>query len=251
MRPILPVSEPEIPLEGGRLTKGVVRVGDTVRRPARESSPFVARLLAHFEVLGVPWAPRYLGRDAHGRDTLSYLPGSVPTRWRDFSDEQVRGAGALLRAFHDATRGSILAGEFPVVCHHDLGPNNTVFDGETPTALIDFDLAAPGQPLEDLGYSAWAWCISSKPERQLLAAQARQVRVLVDGYGGLGGAHPEDMVDAILEQQRENALFWTEISRSSSDVLSSAEKIQELIAWSERERAYTSRNRQAFEAALA
>lgn len=32
--------ESEIPLEGGRVTKGVVRVGNTVRRPPTFNSPF-------------------------------------------------------------------------------------------------------------------------------------------------------------------------------------------------------------------
>ncbi|MFF1916255.1 hypothetical protein ACFVYE_32640 [Streptomyces sp. NPDC058239] len=39
--------ELEIPLTGGRITKGVVRVGDTVRRPVGPHSPFVHRLLRH------------------------------------------------------------------------------------------------------------------------------------------------------------------------------------------------------------
>ncbi|TKA09590.1 hypothetical protein FCI23_21890 [Actinacidiphila oryziradicis] len=71
------------------------------------------------------------------------------------SDEQVIAAGSLLRALHDATSGSDLVGRFPVVCHHDPGPNNTIFRNGTPAAFIDFDTAAPGSPLEDLAYMAW------------------------------------------------------------------------------------------------
>jgi aminoglycoside phosphotransferase (APT) family kinase protein len=37
-------------------------------------------------------------------------------------------------------------------CHHDPGPNNTVFRDGRPVALIDFDFAAVGDPLEDVGY---------------------------------------------------------------------------------------------------
>ena len=36
----------EIALGGGRVTPGVVRVGDTVRRPAKANTPFVRILLA-------------------------------------------------------------------------------------------------------------------------------------------------------------------------------------------------------------
>ena len=66
-------------------------------------------------------------------------------------------AGSLLCAFHDATRGSRLAGRNPVVCHHGPGPNNTVFVDNRPVAFIDFDTAAPGDALEDLGYMTWTW----------------------------------------------------------------------------------------------
>jgi hypothetical protein len=59
-----------------------------------------------------------------GRDTFTYLPGWVPAKFQRFNDTQIRDAGALLRALHDASRGSALAGEHPVVCHHDPGPNN-------------------------------------------------------------------------------------------------------------------------------
>ncbi len=88
-------------------------------------------------------------------DILSYLPGEVPARFQVWKNEQVATAGALLRAMHDATRGSELAGRSPVVCHHDVGPNNAVFVDGIPVAWIDFDTAAPGSPLEDVGYAAW------------------------------------------------------------------------------------------------
>jgi hypothetical protein len=39
--------ELEVPLGGGRLTAGVVKVGDTVRRPVSLASPFTAMLLSH------------------------------------------------------------------------------------------------------------------------------------------------------------------------------------------------------------
>ena len=60
----------EVPLRGGRVTPGVVRVGNTVRRPVTEASPFVARLLGHLERRGFAGAPRHLGLDAAGRDCV-------------------------------------------------------------------------------------------------------------------------------------------------------------------------------------
>ena len=65
----------EQPLEGGRTTPGVVRVGDTVRRPGGRHSSFVARLLAALEEHDVPWAPRHLGVDEESRDVFTFLPG--------------------------------------------------------------------------------------------------------------------------------------------------------------------------------
>ena len=92
-------------MQGGRLTRGVTRVGDTVRRPASAASPFVARLLRHLESVGFDGCPRYLGGDRAGRDVFSYLPGEVPAKWRRFPDGSVAAAARLLRRFHDATRG--------------------------------------------------------------------------------------------------------------------------------------------------
>ncbi|HEX4224680.1 MAG TPA: phosphotransferase [Pseudonocardiaceae bacterium] len=78
---------------------------------------------------------------------------------RSLSD-LVRHAGRRDRhAMHDASRDSGLVGRHPVVCHHDPGPNNVVFRDDELVAFINFDTAAPGSPLEDLGYLAWTWCI--------------------------------------------------------------------------------------------
>lgn len=200
----------EIPLAGGRVTQGVVRVGDTVRRPHGQSSDFVAGLLRHPETLVVVWAPRYLGQDRCERDILTYITGWVPQRWSYFSDEQVADAALLFRAFHDATRGSTFASTASVVCHNDFGPNNAVFRDERPVAMIDFDTAAAGEPLEDLGYTAGAWCISSQAQPPPIEEQARQVRVLLDAYGGLAQSDRMALVTAISERLERNVRFWTD-----------------------------------------
>ena len=77
---------------------------------------------------GFSAVPRYLGTDERGRDILTYIPGSVG-KWQFYSDDAIRLAGQLLRAFHDATAGSELLLGKPVMCHHDPGPNNFVFQG--------------------------------------------------------------------------------------------------------------------------
>jgi thiamine kinase-like enzyme len=195
-------------------------------------------------MLNVSWAPRYLGQDERGRDILTFLPGSVPLKWRTFTDQQIREASRLLRQFHDATRGSSLGGGCSVVCHNDPGPNNLVFQDDRPVAFIDFDVAAPGEPLEDLGYMAWSWCISSKAERQPAEQQARQVRLLVDAYGLKG--NPTDLFPAILERLERNIRFWSERQGSPGTTAISPERIAENIEWSKRELAYAVANTDCF-----
>ena len=111
-------------LVGGRVTEGVVRIGDTVRRPHGPHSGYVRELLDQLERSGFDGAPRALGRDDQGRDVYSFIPGEVPLDLGLFSDVQLRSAFELLRRFHDATAGSALAGAAEVVCHGDVSPCN-------------------------------------------------------------------------------------------------------------------------------
>jgi aminoglycoside phosphotransferase (APT) family kinase protein len=198
----------------------------------------MAELLHLLEARGFTAAPKYLGEDVLGRDILTYVDGWVPAKFQRWSDEQVAAAGSVLRAFHDATRGSRLAADHPVVCHHDPGPNNFVFQNDLPAALIDFDLAAPGDPLEDLGYAAWTWCIAS--EHADPTRQAHQVRVLADAYA-LPTLDRQSLISAILSRQLQNADFWSRRSCAEST---------DRITWSHREHVFTSINRHIFEAAV-
>ena len=70
------VTDCELKLLGG-LAPGIVRVGDTVRRPLHRNSEFVHALLRHFEAVGFDGAPRLLGIDEQGREILSYIDGRV------------------------------------------------------------------------------------------------------------------------------------------------------------------------------
>ncbi|MFJ9181113.1 phosphotransferase [Streptomyces sp. NPDC102360] len=82
-----------------------------------------------------------------------------------------------------------------------------MFCDGVPSAFIDFDTAAPGDPLEDLGYMAWTWCISFKPTAPPATAQAAQVRTLTDAYG-LDAASRAHVLDAALTRQLRNADWW-------------------------------------------
>src|SRR4051812_5878470 len=93
------IGETELPLAGGAISAGVVRAGDTVRRPHNDMTQEV---LVHLERAGFDAAPRWLGVDEQGRDILTWIDGDpYPERGRlhpyigdppnriTFSDEQV------------------------------------------------------------------------------------------------------------------------------------------------------------------
>lgn len=225
----------ERPLTGGRLTTGVVQVGDTVRRPASAASRFVARLLACLAEKGFDGCPRHLGWDDQGRDVLSFLPGHVPARWRRFNDTQIHAAAVMLRRMHEATRdlaAEIGGGE--VICHHDPGPNNTIFRRGQPVAFIDFDFAAAGQPIEDVAYMAWSWCLSSRPDREPATEQARQVRVLADAYG-LGHADRQRLPAAIRQRLLRNETFWRDVLQDPRLPQERHARAAETLKWTRRE----------------
>ena len=239
-------SSAEVVLGGGRLTAGVVRIGGTVRRP---HSPFTMTLLSHLAAAGFDGAPRHLGRDELGRDMLTFLPGDVPAKWRAFTDDQIAAAATLLRRFHEASRGlAERVGGGPVICHHDAGPNNTVFRAGRPVALIDFDFAAAGDPLEDVAYLAWSWCISSKPARGDAASQAGQVRILAEAYG-LSTGQRSRLMDAVDGRLARNELFWARRASGGPPVIAGPSPA-EAVTWTSAERAFVTRFRHVFAAAL-
>ena len=219
-------AHPEVPLGGGRLTQGVVRVGDTVRRPMGPHSPFVHRLLRHLEAVGFEGAPRLLGIDEQGREVLSFLDGWVPPNLSRFADHALVAAARLLRRFHDATAGSALAGRHEVVCHNDPSPCNAVFVDGHPAALIDFDHAAPGNRLRDVAYAGWLWTLSADGDAPPVAAQARRLRLMAETYGI---REPTMVFDAVLRRQEENRN--AALARAGSPDRAVAEYARASAAW--------------------
>ncbi|MEV7184981.1 aminoglycoside phosphotransferase family protein [Kitasatospora sp. NPDC093102] len=191
--------EEEQPLSGGNTSAGVVRVGDTVRRPAGPWTPAVHALLEHLHAAGFRAAPRPLGLDGQGREVLTYQPGRVV--WPDRFDlldpaERLARVARLIREFHDAVRDftpppdarwQVLMppDDADIIAHNDLAPWNLVVGAEHQWSFIDWDTAAPGTRLWDLAYALHGFLpLSAQPDRRLADADAAaRLRVFVDAYG--------------------------------------------------------------------
>jgi len=196
----------EASLGGGRVTAVVVRVGETVRRPAQPNAALVRAFLAELEQLGLDIAPRHLGSDEQGRETFSYLEGVVPDELdAEFSVEILVSAARLIRRFHDATAGSTLAAGCEVVCHNDLSPCNFVFRAGLPVAIIDFDNAAPGARLDDLAYALFLW-LNVGSDGPPPGEQARRIKLFCDAYGLAAGAQVVSAIVAAVARNVEGLL---------------------------------------------
>jgi aminoglycoside phosphotransferase (APT) family kinase protein len=167
----------------GGFVNVVVRVGDTVRRTPSPNAGFVHRVLTHLGRHGWPGAPRYLGTDDRGREVLSYVDGQVAWQPHAHSTESLTAVARLVRAFHDLTAGTALAGDREVVCHNDLSPKNTVYDDAlVPIAFIDWDLAAPGDRVHDVAHVCWQYLALGPGVTDTVAA-GRDLRTIADAYG--------------------------------------------------------------------
>lgn len=206
---------------------GIVRVGDTVRRPLHPRSEYVRDVLRHLEAVGFGGAPRWLGIDEQGREVLSFVPGEVvgaaPVR---LSDARVRSAARLVGGSHDATAGTPLAGDEDVVCHGDLGPHNIVFAGDEAVAIIDWDAGvAPGSRLADFAHAVWCCADVCEPHVPV-TEQARKLRLMCDAYGW---NDPTEVVEEIGDRFRRARDGHAADGRPRSVAI-----FEEMIEWMER-----------------
>ncbi|MEU1306329.1 phosphotransferase enzyme family protein [Streptomyces shenzhenensis] len=183
-------------MSGGNVSDGVVRVGDTVRRPTGPWTPAVHALLTHLNEVGFRAAPRPLGIDEQGREVLTFVPGHVV--WPDRSAllepaRQLARVARLIRDFHDAVQDFtpppdaqwqvlIPAEGSDIIAHHDLAPWNLVVADESQWAFIDWDTAGPGSRLWDVAYAMHGFIpLSAHPDRERRDAGDR-LRVFADAY---------------------------------------------------------------------
>lgn len=174
--------ENEILLTGGRVTQGVVRIGSRVHRPQCERAAFIHAILNHLARKQIPYAPRFHGVDSQNREILTFMEGSVPDNLGEYSPEQCAAAARIIRALHDALSDFPGCPDGMTVCHRDLSPCNFTFIDGYPSAVIDWDAAAFGNPLDDLAYAAWMWLDIGNDEND--PAKVREgILALLNAYG--------------------------------------------------------------------
>lgn len=187
---------------------GASRVGRTVRRPTGPWTPAVHELLTYLHDNGLRGIPELHGIDDEGREVLDYVEGrGVPVDKEIVLDTVLAEAVTWLRDFHDLVEGfrpegarrwrggeSELADD-QVICHHDPGAYNWIIQSGHFVAMIDWDMAGPGRPIEDLAFLAWT---GIPLYREIpLDDVVRRLDLLVDAYGEWG---PMTVLQAVVER---------------------------------------------------
>ena len=194
----------EQPLGGGSIT-GAVRIGDTVRKPARPWTPAVHAVLRHLRAAGFGGAPDVLGIDDQGREMLTYLPGEtvgdrLPWPAWVYSDATLTQVGEWSRRLHDVTATFVPPdgatwfggqGWRPglVIGHHDAAPYNAVWRDGRLAGFVDWDTAGPSPRELDLAFTALSWVpllTRTAAEAQGFTAfhdRKRRLHLLLDAYG--------------------------------------------------------------------
>ena len=196
--------------------------GHLVRREPYDNGAFVARVLRFLQERSFDGAPRFIGVDDEGRETVSFVPGDVFDSELVLSDAQVASLGRLLRRTHDALAGSDLAGAGETVCHGDAGPHNVVFRGDEAVALIDWEEAAPGARLADVADVAWC-LLDERWQHGSPDAPARRIAVFCRGYGWEDIARVVDAVAVHVGSARDH--------HARLGLPSSVEHFERLLGW--------------------
>ena len=227
------------PLTGGSETQGIVRIGDTVRRPLRPFSLTVQAYLAHLHEVGFTGAPLPLGVDEQGREVLSFVPGQIhrhPLPPEAAGDDVLVALARLVRALHEASAGWVpppgavwggtpanlgrpITKRTELVSHCDYYPGNVVFRDGLPVALIDFDLARPTTRLYDVVNALWFWAPfkwGDPRDRAPALADAdipHRVAVFADAYG-MTAAERAELAPLAVDVARR----YHEDSRASAEL---------------------------------
>ncbi|UEJ84264.1 aminoglycoside phosphotransferase family protein [Brachybacterium halotolerans subsp. kimchii] len=234
-------------LVGGNMTPGVVRAGDTVPRPRGPRSLQVGAALPWLASHGFQAAPGYLGTDEQGRDVFEFIEGAT-TEHPLQRDERAYGEVArILHHLHALTHGSDLVPVGTALLHGDPGPSNVICRDGLPVALIDWDTMHAGDPLEDVGYAAWTWCIQSiggVPVQD----QARRLAQFRDAYdSSLNG---DDMPSAVFEAQQRVIDAEQQIAKGPGTTEDRLAHSLRAVEWASAERSFAKQHQAPFLSAL-
>ena len=175
-----------------------------MRRPTGPWTPAVHALLDHLREAGLRGIPEVLGVDEQGRESLSYVDGrGVQPDNEVVLDSVLEEGVAWLREFHDAVEGfrgerewragSLALAADEIICHNDPGVYNWIIQSGHFVAMVDWDMAGPGQAIDDLAFLAW----SAIPlyRQTPLEDVVRRLDLLVDRYGEWG---PMTILNAVV-----------------------------------------------------
>lgn len=223
----------EFILKGGRSTAGVVRVGDTLRRPHKEESNFANLILKFLEKRNYAFSQRYLGQDEEGRDVFRFIEGYVPSEIGDTTFPQLLSFMKIVRKMHDIS--TEIAPEGQVICHNDLSPCNTVFREGTPIAIIDWDSAVYGERWEDLTYILWLWINIGSFQRDKIDILG-QMRAALVAYGA-----DKDTLRSFADK-----LIWR-MNKVVSDMASDNYQYERTKEWVDFSKIWVKQNRDAIQ----
>jgi hypothetical protein len=159
------------------------------------------RLLTFLTAQGWPYSPRIVAT-SQAESVLQYVDGVAAItpglKEAAAADASLAAVAAVVRELHDLTSGSSYAARAEVACHNDLDPRNTIYrvaeDALLPVALIDWDLAGPGERVHDLAHVCWTYTrLGPGADRSVIR---HRLDVIVSGYGWDGSM--AEVVDAML-----------------------------------------------------
>jgi hypothetical protein len=187
---------------------GVERAGRQVRRPTGPWTPAVHEYLAFLSAAGLRGIPEVHGVE-DGREILSYVPGRGVQLDEVVLDDVLVEAVAWLRDFHDIAEGfrpaerrrwrqaEVQLEPGQIVCHNDPGTYNWIIEGGHFAAMVDWDMAGPGQRSDDLAFLAWTALPLDRDtdDDEVL----RRLELLVDAYGEYGPLTVLNAVDSRMK----------------------------------------------------
>ena len=245
-----------------------------MRRAPGPWSPAVIALLRHLSGAGFDACPVPIGTgfDGDGNELLQYVEGESPHP-APWSDEAVARLGAMVAAMHRATRGLELpagarwregygraaTGAPAVIGHGDLGPWNILAREGLPVAIIDWDYAGPVDPVDELAQLAWLNAqlhdddVAERAGLPDAAARARQVALVLDGYGLPRGARAgfvDRMVAHAVHSARADAIEHGVSETSTQARAADGFPVLWSITWRARSASWMLRHRRLLEAAL-